>query len=386
MTKNVIVLGSTGSIGQTSLRIISENKDLKIKLLTTNKNANKLLYQAIKFNVKDVIIEDLKTYKKYKKNFNQKKIRLHHSHSIIDKILKKKNSYCINAISGIEGLEPTLKVIPFTKNILISNKESIICGWSLIKNKLLKYKTNFIPVDSEHFSIFELIKFENINNLEKIILTASGGPFLKKANKNLLNISPKQALKHPNWNMGKKISIDSSTMMNKVFEFIEAKKIFNLSNKDISILIHPTSFIHSIIYLKGDIVKLLGHETSMSIPISNALGIKKKLKNKIFTNSIKKLNNLSFYLPNIKQFPVLKILDILPEKDSYFETILITINDTLVSKYLDGHISYLSIQKNLLNLIKKSYFKKYYNLKPKNIYDIKKMIFITKKYLNSNLY
>ena len=146
----------------------------------------------------------------------------------------------MNAISGIDGLDPTLKIIKFTKKIAIANKESIICGWNLINKELKKNKTKFIPVDSEHFSIYELIKYKNHNSIKKIILTASGGPFLNRSIKK--NISVNEALNHPNWKMGKKITIDSSTLMNKVFEVIEAKKIFNLKMKDIEILINPNSY------------------------------------------------------------------------------------------------------------------------------------------------
>ena len=203
--------------------------------------------------------------------------------------------------------------------------------------------------------------------------------------KKLKNVDPRLALKHPNWKMGKKISIDSSTMMNKVLEFIEAKKIFNVKKKQISIIIHPSSYIHAIVYFKSDIIKLLAHDTKMSIPISNALGITKtKFKNDYFLD-LKNFNNLNFSVPSNKQFPLLSLIDLLPDETSYFETILISINDILVSKFLDGSINYLSLKKNLMNLIKSPYFKKYYKLKPKNIYDIKNMIDITKKYLELNL-
>ena len=225
MNKEIIILGSTGSIGTTTLSVIKE-QNFKIILLSTDKNAKKLLNQAILFKVKDVIIEDEVQYKKYKKLFNKNKIRIYLGLINLKRILKKKVNYCINSISGIDGLSPTLDVIPFTQNILIANKESIICGWHLIKKKLIKHKVNFIPIDSEHFSIWKLIKNENYTKINKIILTASGGPFLKKTIKEIKNINPRHALKHPNWKMGKKISIDSATMMNKVFEFIEAIKIF----------------------------------------------------------------------------------------------------------------------------------------------------------------
>ena len=385
MIKKIAILGSTGSIGKSTLNSISSNKTYKVEILAANKNAKKLLQQAILYKVKDVFIQDFETYNINKIKFKKKKIRLHHDLKNINKILKKKIDYCINAISGIDGLEPTLKIIPLTKNILISNKESIICGWHLIKKKLSLFNTNFIPIDSEHFSIWELIKFEKKHLIEKIILTASGGPFLNISKKKTKNVKPQKALKHPNWKMGKKISIDSSTLMNKIFEFIEAKKIFNLKKKNISIVIHPTSYVHAIILFRGDIVKLLAHDTNMSIPISNALGIKKKLSNKVFMNNLIKLNQSNFSLPQKKKFPVLTIIDLIPEKNSYFETILITINDSLVFKYLKGEINYISIQKNLLNLIKSTYFKRYYNLCPKNIYDIKKMIIITRNYLDNNL-
>ena len=384
MNKEIIILGSTGSIGSTTLSVIKK-QNFKISLLTTDKNAKKLLNQAISFKVKNVIIEDEVQYKKYKSSFNKNKIKIYLGLINLKRILKKKVNYCVNSISGIDGLLPTLDVIPFTQNILIANKESIICGWHLIKKKLIKHKVNFIPIDSEHFSIWKLIKNENYSEINKIILTASGGPFLKKKTKEIKNIRPKYALNHPNWKMGKKISIDSATMMNKVFEFIEAIKIFNLKKQNLKILIHPKSFVHAIVFYQGNLIKLLAHDPKMSIPIANALDIKNKKKNILNKSNYLKLNKLNFEKPNIKKFPVLSIMNLIPERTSYFETILITINDTLVNKYLNSEINYISIQKNLINIIKNPYFKKYYKLKPKNIYDIKNMIILTKNYLNKNI-
>ena len=386
MKKQIAVLGSTGSIGVSTLKSISKSKEFAIILLTTKKNINKIYKQAISYKVKNVIIEDKKQYEKFKDIFKKKKINLFLGSSNIVKIFKgKKISYCVNAISGIDGLQPSLMIIPFVKKFLTANKESIMCGWELISKTLKKNKTEFIPIDSEHFSIWKLIKSENRNNINRVILTASGGPFLRKSKKTIINIKPKFALKHPNWRMGKKISIDSSTMMNKIFEYIEAKKIFNLKKKQISILIHPTSFVHAIVYIKGDIIKFLAHDADMKIPISNALDIYTNLKNSKFISNMSSLNNCSFEIPDIKQFPLLTVLNLVPEKSSYFETILITINDSLVDMYLNNNINYISIHKNLLRLIKSPFFSKYYKLKPKNIYDIKKMILITKKYLNLNI-
>ena len=384
MTNDIIILGSTGSIGQSTLSSINKNKKFKVKLISTKKNIKKILQQAIYHNVRDVIIEDKKEFNKYQYIFKKKKIKLHLGLGKINKIIKKKVHFCVNAISGLDGLEPTLKLIPFSKNILIANKESIICGWDLINKRLKKYKSNFIPLDSEHYSIYELIKNEKIENINKIILTASGGPFLNKSKKDTLNIKPKLALNHPNWKMGKKISIDSSTMMNKVFELIEATKIFNLSKKKFSILVHTNSYIHAIVFFKGEIIKLLAHDTDMKIPISNALGIKNSNKTNVIKRNLQKLNDLNFQLPKKKKFPVISILDMLPDKTSYFETILITINDALVEMYLNSKINYVSIQSNILNLLKKPYLRNFYKLKPKSIYDIKKMNLITKKYLYDN--
>ncbi len=372
MKKSVIVLGSTGSIGKSALLSIKNNKNFTIKLLSSNKNIKKLFEQAKKFNVKNVIIEDKKKYEKYKNKFDKNKINLHYSINSIQKIINTKVDFCVNSISGIDGLEPTIKLIPLTKNILIANKETIICAWEIINKKIIKHKTNFIPIDSEHFSIWKLIENEKQTNINKVILTASGGPFLNKSKKKLSNIKPKFALKHPNWKMGKKISIDSSNMMNKILEYIEAKKIFNLRNNQIDILIHPLSFVHAVVFFNNDLIKFLAHETKMTIPISNALNGGNKKNNINFSNSLKKILNLKFYVPSKSKFPLLKLLDLIPEKSSYFETILITLNDGLVKKYLDDEINYISLEKNLTNLIKKPYLTKFYKLKPNTIYDIKK--------------
>ena len=385
MNKDIIILGSTGSIGKSTLKSISKKKNFKIILLTTNKNIKKIFNQAINYKVKNVIVEDEAEFNKYKIKFKKKKINLYLGIKYIQKIIKKKTTFCVNAISGINGLDPTLRAIPLTKNILIANKESIICGWELISKKLKKYNTNFIPIDSEHFSIWKLIQNEKREKIDKIILTASGGPFLNKSKKKISNIKPSIATKHPNWSMGKKISIDSSTMMNKVFEFIEAKKIFNLKKDKLSILIQPSSFIHAIVYLNGEIIKLLAHEPNMKIPISNALGINNKKISKITNGNIKKFNNLNFSIPKVNNFPLLKILNLIPENETYFEIILTTLNDNLVNKYLNDRINYISIQKNLLYFIKCKFFKKFYKVKPLNINDVKKMIKITNNYLNKNI-
>ncbi len=365
----IVILGSTGSIGKTTLNIIKKNKKkFNIILLSANSNAKVLYNQAKEFNVKNVILINTKKNEFWIKKFHKHNINTFDNYEAFNKILKKKIDYVINAISGIDGLQPTLSIIKHTKKIAIANKESIICGWSLINRELSKNKTQFIPVDSEHFSIYELIKNQKKQSIKKIIITASGGPFLR-VNKKKIKIA--DALKHPNWKMGKKITIDSSTLMNKVFEVIEAKKIFNLSYQNIEILINPNSYIHGIVIFNNGIIKMLAHETNMDIPIYNSIYEK---SSKYYYNTkkldLEKINQLNLSKPNIKKFKTLNILKIIPTKDSLFETILISINDELVNLFLKKQIEYQKISFYLIKIINFKIFKKYCNVKPVSIKQI----------------
>ncbi len=384
MKKKIAILGSTGSIGKTTFDIIKKNKkDFEIILLTTNKNTNKILQQAKLLKVKNILISSQPHYLKIKKKLKNSKIKVHNNLDNLQNIVKRKIDYTMCAISGLSGLKPTIDAIKFSKNIAIANKESIICGWQFIDKALRKNKTNFIPIDSEHFSIWTLLKNQNKNNIKRIYLTASGGPFLNKKNSSIENIKPKYALKHPNWKMGKKISIDSATLMNKIFEVIEAKKIFDLDITKIKIIIHPRSYMHAIVHFNNGLVKFLAHDTNMAIPIMNSLYM--NYKSFIYNNdklNFEALNGLNFIKPDVKKFPVIKLLNRIKNKYSYFETILISINDFLVDKYLNGEINYFSLNINLMKLIKIPYFTRYYKLKPKNIIDIKIMVKKVNTYLN----
>ena len=337
-------------------------------------------------NIHFEIIKNEKKLKNYKKLFEKKNITYHFDLDEALNSLNKKVYYVINAISGIEGLEPTLSSIKHTKNIVIANKESIICGWRLIKNQLKKNKTNFIPIDSEHFTIWSLLRNENIKNIKKIYLTASGGPFLNKNLYKIQNINPTFALKHPKWNMGKKISIDSATMMNKVFEIIEAKKIFNLDYDKFDIVIHPNSYVHSFICFSTGLIKFVAHDTSMEIPIINSLHSQlEEFSYKTKKIDFNKLNKLNFSLTEKKKFPLIKILKMIPNRDSYFEIVLVSLNDELVMRYLDRKINYISIHILLLKLIKDPYFTKFYGKYPSNINDIKSMVKKVKIFLKNFL-
>tara|TARA_B100001029_G_C15057203_1_gene455345 strand:+ start:886 stop:2058 length:1173 start_codon:yes stop_codon:yes gene_type:complete len=383
MKKKIVILGSTGSIGETTFNIVKKNrKNFEVILLTTNKNIKKILKQAKVLKVKNILISSKPHYLKLKKKIKKNNFKIFNNLDDLNKIIKKKVDYTMCAITGLSGLKPTLDAVKLSKTIAIANKESIICGWDFIYKALLKNKTNFIPIDSEHFSIWTLLKNQNIKNVKRIYLTASGGPFLNQKNSLISNIEPKFALKHPNWKMGKKISIDSATLMNKIFEVIEAKKIFNFDINKFRIIIHPKSYIHAIVHFKNGLVKFLAHDTNMAVPIMNSLYTNETFVYNDKHLNFESLNGVNFINPDLKKFPVIKLLDRVKNSSSYFETILITINDILVEKYLKGEINYYSINSNLLKLIKMPYFTRYYKHKPKNIIDIKIMIKRVSTYLN----
>jgi 1-deoxy-D-xylulose-5-phosphate reductoisomerase len=371
MKKKIAILGSTGSIGKSLLDIISKNRnDFEVTLLTANKNFKELLKQTIKFKVKNVIISDPVSFQIFKDLNKNKKIKVFNNYKCLNKIFKNKIDYTMNSIVGIQGLEPNIKIIKYTKTIAIANKESIICGWNLIKKNLNKYKTNFIPVDSEHFSIWYAIK-QKEKLIEKIFLTASGGPFLHLPLRSFRNIKIHDALKHPNWKMGKKISIDSATMANKVFEVIEAKKIFNLKYDQLSILVHPTSYVHAIIEFKNGLIKLIAHNTNMKIPIFNSLFASNKKLN--FSNQkikINILNKLQLKVVDKKKYPLTKIIKKLPLNDSLFETILVSANDELVNQFLEKKIKFIDINRLLIKFLNNKKYTKFKHIVPKNISEI----------------
>ena len=377
MKKKIVILGSTGSIGKTTLKIIDKNKkDFYVDLLSTNKNFKKVFKQALKFNVKNILIHDKETFENISLNTKVvKKNKFNIFNSIIDykKKLKTKIDFTMCAISGIEGLQPTINSISFSKKIGIANKESIICGWSLINKKLNKFKTQFVPIDSEHFSINQLIKDKPKKNIKMIYLTASGGPFLNYKISQFKNISLKNALKHPSWLMGKKITIDSATMMNKVFEVIEAKNLFKIPYKKIKILTHPKSYIHAIVHFNNGIIELLAHQTSMEIPIANSIYdfLPKKISSKPF--QIDLMNDLKFSKIDLIKFPILNCLKLLPHKHSLFETILITANDYFVYKFIHNEISFTDISTNLIKFIKKKEFTQFKHKTPKSVEEIKNL-------------
>ena len=375
MKKKIVILGSTGSIGVKTVEIFKKDKkNFDIVLLSTFSNVKKVLKQANDLNVKNIIINNKIKFNWAKSNFKYKKLRIYNNFDDIKKIFKKRNiHYSMIAVSGLDGLKPSILLTKFSKNLAIVNKEPLICGWELIKEKLKRHKTNFLPIDSEHYSIRSLLQGQKNSEIEKIYITASGGPFLNYPKDKFRLIKPLQALKHPNWKMGKKITIDSATLMNKVFEVIEAKNIFEIPYNKISILTHPKSYLHAIVKFKSGITKFLIHEADMKIPIHNSIYDSNNHNINSTKLNLNIVNNLNLNKVDLDKFPTVKLLNSLPKFNSLYETILLTINDYLVKKFLSNEINFDQLINLIIKISKLKEFQRYKKIKPKNINEIYKL-------------
>ena len=373
--KKIAILGSTGSIGQSTLEIVKKTNQFKVEILIANKNYVKIISQIKIFKPRIFIINEKKIYLKIKKKFLKKKIIILNNTENLYRFIKKVD-VTVSAIPGIVGLEPTILFTKISKKILLANKEAIICGWSLIKKNSIKYKTKLVPVDSEHFSINMLLKNISKNEVEKIYITASGGPFLNLNINKFKKIKPGDAVKHPKWSMGKKISVDSATLMNKVLEITEAIKLFPFTLKQYQIIIHPDAYIHAIIRLKNGTSILLYHLPDMKIPIGNAL-----IENFNYSNFFKqkkernnKIQNLNFTSVDTKKFPSVNLI---PEMNSRKSSAIIlnAANEIFVDEFLKNNINFNAIIANLKLVLKDKNYIKTSNLSPdsvKNIYKIDK--------------
>jgi 1-deoxy-D-xylulose-5-phosphate reductoisomerase len=374
MKKKIAILGSTGSIGENTLDLIRKDKEnFDIILLTANKNYKRLIKQADEFKAKNILIFDDKYYEYTKEKLKYKKINVFSRKNELSEIFDRKIDYTMCAISGLDGLKPTLEAIKISKTIGIANKESIICGWYLIIKKLKKYDTKFIPIDSEHFSIWNLTREYSNDDIEEIILTASGGPFLNSSIRYQKKVTPEKTVIHPNWKMGKKISVDSANLMNKIFEVMEANRMFNFDLEKYKILIHPQSYVHAIIKFKNGLIKMLLHDTDMKIPIFNSI-YNDKLKympTKRINSKI--LNNLNFYEVDKSKFPSIKLLKKISKENTLYDTVITTANDELVKLFLQHKISFRQVVQNLEKIIKLKEYKKYFTKKPTSLNEILKV-------------
>jgi len=372
MKKKIVILGSTGSIGRSTLEVIrKDKKNFDVVLLTANNNFTKLIQQAKEFKVKNVLIKNEKFYLKVKNSLKKTKTRVYSGDASINKIISRKIDLTMSAIVGLAGLQPTVDAIKVSKTVALANKETIICGWHFLSKLKKKYKTEILPVDSEHFSIMELTKNVTDDEIEEIILTASGGPFLRVPRNKLNDIKPKQAINHPNWKMGKKISVDSANLMNKVFEVIEAYKLFGFKKKKYRIIIHPQSYVHSIICFKNGLIKMILYNADMKIPISNILyGRKNKFSNLSKIKS-KVLNDMTFQEVDKKKFPSVKLIKKCFTSGFSTSIIVNASNEVLVGLFLKGKIGFLDIVKTINKIFKDKEFKKYAKTKARSIKSIK---------------
>jgi len=384
MKKKVCILGSTGNIGQLTLKIIENNKkDFKVSLISANKNYKLLLSQAKNFNPKYIYSTNNYLIKKIENFCKQKKIIIIKDIKLINK--REKFDISVSGISGIAGLVPTINIIKNSKEIAIANKESIICGWQFIKKELKKYNCKFIPLDSEHFSIYNLIQNKDKKSIHNIFLTASGGPFFGKKI-NLKTVSPVDATKHPKWKMGKKISVDSANLMNKVLEVIEASLLFDLPLSKISIMIHPQSLIHSIVKYNNGLSTMMHHHNDMKIPIINSLyknlNFRENSINKFSFNNYQNLK-LFFYKVDSKKYPAMKVLNLAKKLDKNGYVVINVLNELLVKKFLDKKISFSDIIYKLRIILQSKIVKKYlkYN-RIKHINDVFKTYEFCRSILN----
>ena len=360
MKKGVAILGSTGSIGVQALGVISEQDELfRVEVLTANENCELLINQAKKYKPNSVVIVNEKKYLKVYSELNPLNIKVYAGSESLNQIVDSDEiDIVLTALVGYSGLLPTINAIKNRKKIALANKETLVVAGSLIKNLCEANATEIIPVDSEHSAIFQCLAGEESNPIEKIFLTASGGPFRGKKLDDLKNITKKQALKHPNWSMGAKITIDSATLMNKGLEVIEAKWLFDLSKEQIEVVVHPQSIIHSAVQFQDGSIKAQLGLPDMKLPIQYALGFPKRLSNRFERFSFFDYPNLTFEKPDLETFKNLALAYKAMEKGGNSPCILNAANEIAVSAFLNDKIGFLNMADLIDNCLEKINFVK----------------------------
>ena len=382
MTKKIAILGSTGSIGTQTLEVISNHDDkFRVELLSANKNYKLLIQQAKKYKPKAIIFGD-KTYKKIlRENLKSENIDIYFGEDALNNF----NQFCnvdlvVTALVGKSGLIPTINAIENNIDVALANKETLVVAGEIIMKLSKKNNVKIYPVDSEHSAIFQCLIGEDYQTIEKIILTASGGPFRNKKISDLENITKKEALNHPNWEMGEKITIDSSTLMNKGLEVIEAKFLFNIDIDMIEVVIHPQSIIHSMVeFIDGSIKAQMG-EPDMKLPIQYALGFPRRLENEFDRFNFFKNNQLTFEKPCFDTFQNLKLAFDAGRSGGNSPCILNASNEIVVEAFLQEKISYLDMTK----IIKESLNKISYIASP-NLEQLIETDLKTREYTNNKI-
>ena len=343
--KGVAILGSTGSIGTQALEVIEANPDhFNLEVLTANNNAELLIKQAKKYAPNTVVIVNEEKFKQVKDALWEDDIHVYAGEEAMSQVVEAVNiDIVLTALVGYAGLKPTMRAIEAKKNIALANKETLVVAGELVTKAARDHGVNIYPVDSEHSAIFQCLVGEFHNKIEKIYLTASGGPFRGKKRDELTNIQPEQALKHPNWEMGAKISIDSATLMNKGLEVIEAKWLFGLKNEQIDVIVHPQSIVHSIVQFEDGSMKAQMGLPDMKLPIQFALTYPDRLKTDFPRFNFMDYPNLTFEKPDRKTFNNLNLAFDAMEIGGTAACVLNAANEVTVAKFLNKEIGFLQI-------------------------------------------
>lgn len=349
--KKICILGSTGSIGSSTLKVIEDsNNSYKVFALAAHSNIDRLQEQAIKFKPKIIVVFDEKKAKELKKRISNVKI-LSSVEGLIEAAAHPDVDFVMSAMSSSIGLMPTIEAIKANKIIGLANKEVLVAAGDLVDQLVKRHKALVIPVDSEHSAIFQCLKNENNKFVKRLILTASGGPFLNCTKQKLKEITVKDALKHPNFQMGKKITVDSSTMMNKGLEVIEAYHLFNISQDQIDVVVHPEQIIHSMVeFIDGSVLAQIS-EPSMEIPIRYALSYPVREKSNIKNFDFVKNSKLTFFKPDLEKFSCLALARRALKIKKSMPCFMNKANEILVERFLKGEISWLDIAVKLEKLM-----------------------------------
>ena len=343
--KHVAILGSTGSIGTQALEVVREQPDhFVVEVLSAHSNAKLLLKQALEFKPNAVVIGDETQYKKLKDTLWEHDIKCYCGIDALSQIVEMDSiDVVLTAMVGYAGLKPTISAINAGKSIALANKETLVVAGELITKLAQEKGVNIYPVDSEHSAIFQCLAGEFENPIEKIYLTASGGPFRGKKREDLLNVTREQALKHPNWEMGAKITIDSASLMNKGLEVIEAKWLFGLKPEQIDVIVHPQSIIHSIVQFEDGSMKAQMGLPDMKLPIQYAIGYPQRLKNNFPRFNFLDYPQLTFEQPDRETFTNLNLAFSALEKGGNIACALNAANEIAVDAFLNGKIKFLDI-------------------------------------------
>ena len=342
MQKQVAILGSTGSIGTQTLEVIEKNPDhFKLEILTARNNADVLIAQSRKFLPNHVVITNEDKYDYVSRQLSDLPVKVYAGADALEQIVEMDSvDIVMSALVGFSGLQPTLSAIHAGKDIALANKETLVVGGDLVTRAAIDNRVNIFPVDSEHSAIFQCLVGEELNPIEKIILTASGGPFLGKDRAYLQNVTREEALKHPNWCMGDKVTIDSASLMNKGLEVIEAKWLFGLKPAQIEVIIHPQSIIHSLVQFEDGSLKAQLGIPDMKLPIQYALGFPKRLKSDLVRFSFSDYPNLSFELPDMEIFPNLSLAYRALQEGGNMPCVLNAANEVTVNAFLEGKLGF----------------------------------------------